>query len=648
MTLDNTVMLDDYVKLDRIGYGSFGEVHQIMYKKTGEIYAAKSALRPLDENSKSEIRDLKRELDILSSLDHKSVLKFVGFYPKNFNKEDKPTIITEYMPNGSLEQILSLKNINLASIGWDDTQKLITIYGIASAMKYLHQNKIIHRDLKPGNILLDEYLIPKIADFGLSKIIHSNDDSKTTESTQKLRGTPIYMAPEIWNELEYTASCDVYAFGLIIYEILLYEQPFKNIQIFEVAYRVTNNIRPEINDELPASYKNLIEKCWSQNPEDRPTFDKIVEVLENDDGFITENIDEKKYQNFIEYIKNDKISASSLFSKVDLKSKLEEIQSENISDDSTKEKSKRSEKNKKTKSSKDPTKRKVKRKSAKDGTKNHKRRKHRKSNQEDSRNSGNNDNKNPIKDDSEDSLNNDEPNDLLRKNSTNANNYNSDDSFKSDSNSSNKDNSKDPLKINEEDDFIRRRSANINNDNSNISLDHIDSEDSLRNNSENSDKDDSDNLIVENPRESTQNKSKNFQKSDTKKSSQKVPYEIERKSNNNIDDAHYVHKLYQMGLKTYHGIKCMADHSLSARYFQKAAHREHAKSQLIYANMLYSGDGVPENKKRSAFYFKLAADGGSVDAMKFYALMLQKGVGIPVDLKQSDFYSKMAAEMENK
>lgn len=170
-------------------------------------------------------------------------------------------------------------------------------------MSFLHAHKIIHRDLKPENILMDDFLCPKIADFGFSKIFHSNLESMSiTDSTQAVKGTPIYIAPEIWINKDYGPSCDVYSFGLITYEIITGEEPFKSIQIYELPSKVVNGERPIINNFVPDSYKDLIESCWSSNPEDRPSFDEIVEKLRNDSGFITPEVDKDDFYDFIEYI----------------------------------------------------------------------------------------------------------------------------------------------------------------------------------------------------------------------------------------------------------------------------------------------------------------------------------------------------------
>ncbi|KAK8841491.1 hypothetical protein M9Y10_027110 [Tritrichomonas musculus] len=137
-----------------------------------------------------------------------------------------PTIIMEYLQNGTLTNLLELERKGLSPKFWDDTKKMIIIYGVASGLCYLHANHIIHRDMKPDNILLDEFLFPKIADFGLSKTTVSTSESMNIQSQSNIKGTPIYMSPEILMKMEYSPKCDVYAFALITYEILSEEKNY--------------------------------------------------------------------------------------------------------------------------------------------------------------------------------------------------------------------------------------------------------------------------------------------------------------------------------------------------------------------------------------------------------------------------------------
>ena len=101
-----------------------------------------------------------------------------------------------------------------------------------------------------------------------------------------LKGTPIFFAPEIWQEYKYSKASDVYAFAFIVYEILTLNEPFKNC-IFPIIYTrvVLKGERPELDESIPGCHHNLIKKCWSPNPDERMTFNEIVEELKKNEEF---------------------------------------------------------------------------------------------------------------------------------------------------------------------------------------------------------------------------------------------------------------------------------------------------------------------------------------------------------------------------
>ena len=145
-------------------------------------------------------------------------------------------------------------------------------------MKYLHSLGIIHRDLKPQNILLDDNFQPKISDFGTCFI---SDKELSKIQLEDSVGTPLYMAPEIFSQEPYSYKVDVYAFSLIFYELLTGKTPF-NEKRSKLVRDIKNGKRPELPENLDKKICEFIQKCWSNDPSERPPFSEIVEELQNE------------------------------------------------------------------------------------------------------------------------------------------------------------------------------------------------------------------------------------------------------------------------------------------------------------------------------------------------------------------------------
>ena len=148
-------------------------------------------------------------------------------------------------------------------------------------MSYLHSQNILHRNLKPSNILIDELIHPKLADFGLAKNINEKDDRNKRKDETPILGTYIYDAPEVFSNLEYSKATDVYSFALVVYEIMTNKKPSFGSTMYQVMTNVLNGYRPDLS-QLPECYRKLIKNCWSTDPKKRPTFESIVTLLKTD------------------------------------------------------------------------------------------------------------------------------------------------------------------------------------------------------------------------------------------------------------------------------------------------------------------------------------------------------------------------------
>ncbi|XP_043721365.1 rust resistance kinase Lr10-like [Telopea speciosissima] len=191
----------------RLGSGGFG----IVYK--GELpNGVPVAIKVLNKASDKQAKEqFMAEVSTIGRTYHVNLVRLYGFcYDSTVQ-----ALVYEYMDKGSLDGILFDKNQRME---WEKLHEIAI--GTAKGIAYLHeecQQRIIHYDIKPGNVLLDAELFPKVADFGLAKL--SNRDSSHITMTD-CRGTPGYAAPELYMPYPVTHKCDVYSFGMLLFEIL--------------------------------------------------------------------------------------------------------------------------------------------------------------------------------------------------------------------------------------------------------------------------------------------------------------------------------------------------------------------------------------------------------------------------------------------
>lgn len=245
----------------RLGEGTYGEVYLGYIKSNGSLVAIKSLKHDMKDN-------FKKEATILSRLQHFAILPFVGVCIEN-----RYSILTQYVCGGSIyDRIHDHTNKRIHKL--TPTQKTIIALGIAYGMSYVHMNNIIHRDLKPTNIILDADDNPVICDFG--------EATFKAECMESGIGTPQYMAPEIFESRKYTEKVDVYSYGILLWEMLTGDTPYRGHPVASISFCVRDqNKRPTIPDYCSKNFATFIQYCWDKDPEKRPDFKQIVHSLES-------------------------------------------------------------------------------------------------------------------------------------------------------------------------------------------------------------------------------------------------------------------------------------------------------------------------------------------------------------------------------
>ena len=276
---ENTIALRDISydsERDAIGRGGFGTVYSARHSVLGDV-----AMKTISNDGQNILpiyySTLKNEISILVGLRHPNIILFYGMI---WEKECY-AIVLEFMVLGDMENFLfrekSVQNI----------VKTRFIYDVALGIDYLHSRKIkiIHNDLKISNVLVSDALIAKISDFGLAQWRNASSEiltSRMKNNRSSIGATLTHISPEKWKDFNLEDTrCDIYSFGILMWEIYTEKRPFSLIACNPdlLRYAILNEQRPDksfLPKDLLPQLRELIESCWHKNSDQRP---KIIDVL---------------------------------------------------------------------------------------------------------------------------------------------------------------------------------------------------------------------------------------------------------------------------------------------------------------------------------------------------------------------------------
>ncbi|KAL6616518.1 hypothetical protein ACP70R_038788 [Stipagrostis hirtigluma subsp. patula] len=266
---------------ERLGAGAFGPVFKGVLPDTTVV-----AVKKLEGFHQGE-KQFRAEVSTIGSIHHINLIRLLGFCSEGA----KRLLVYEYMPNGSLDQ--HLFGSRSMSLSWKTRHQIAV--GIAKGLAYLHEecrDCIIHCDIKPQNILLDGSFIPKVADFGLAKLL-GRDFSRVLTS---MRGTVGYLAPEWISGEAITTKADVFSYGMLLFEIISGKRNLEHIEtsietffpVLVARKLLEGDVETLIGSELidgviVGEFERACKvACWcvQDNESSRPTMGEIVKILE--------------------------------------------------------------------------------------------------------------------------------------------------------------------------------------------------------------------------------------------------------------------------------------------------------------------------------------------------------------------------------
>ena len=259
--LDSEVLLKHgYTNLEYIGHGGYSRIYKGLSNKYHKLFAIKVVDKNLP-GKKLVVEAITNEVSVLEKLYHPNIVQLF----ESFIENDKAYIVIEYCSNGSM------RHINKDRPGVVTNKLLDYFYDILSALDFIHSKGFAHSDIKTENILLDDYMRPKIADFGMA------EHYEVGQTSSCFKGSMPYASPEIHSHIPYDPfKSDIWSLGISFYEMIMDKLPWpKQKELISAAIAQGGCVIPKT---LPGPVQHLLRHMTNLNAKKRPSAKECMEM----------------------------------------------------------------------------------------------------------------------------------------------------------------------------------------------------------------------------------------------------------------------------------------------------------------------------------------------------------------------------------
>uniref|UniRef100_A0A669P851 non-specific serine/threonine protein kinase n=1 Tax=Phasianus colchicus TaxID=9054 RepID=A0A669P851_PHACC len=254
--------MDKYIKVQKIGEGSFGKAFLVKDKENNQQYVIKEI--NISKMSNKEREESRREVAVLANMKHPNIV----LYRESFEENGCLYIVMDYCEGGDL-----FKKINAQKgVLFSEDQILDWFVQICLALKHIHDRKILHRDIKSQNIFLTKDGTIQLGDFGIARVLNS-----TVELARTCIGTPYYLSPEICQNRPYNNKSDIWALGCVLYEMCTLKHAFEAGNMKNLVLKIISGSFPPVSMHYSYDLRNLLSQLFKRNPRDRPSVNSILE-----------------------------------------------------------------------------------------------------------------------------------------------------------------------------------------------------------------------------------------------------------------------------------------------------------------------------------------------------------------------------------